>query len=269
MRRGVSLPNFGDFADPAQMLELAGLAEATGWDGFFLWDHIAVDDGLETADPWTMLGAISVVTDRIRLGTMITPLPRRRPWVVARQATTVDHLSQGRLVLGVGIGSPADEEFGRFGEPTDARVRADMLDEALGVLQGIWGGEPFAHQGTHYHIAETVFAPRPMQTPSIPIWVAAEWPNRRPLRRAARFDGVFPVKTDMSGWCPEEVQRLVSIVVADRGTTAAFDVVISGSFDLGRERGAELERAGATWFLAVPQMGDTPGAVATELADGP
>jgi hypothetical protein len=250
------------------MVRLAAVAEDAGWDGCFLWDHIAVADELDTADPWVLLGAMAAGTDRIRLGTMVTPLPRRRPWVVARQATTVDHLSQGRLILGVGIGSPPDAEFERFGEPTDARVRAAMLDEGLHILRGMWSGKAFAHDGDHYRVNETVFAPTPVQTPSIPIWVGATWPNPRPLRRAARFEGAFPVKMDMTEWTVAEVEELVSIITTERGSLDGFDVVISGSFDDARARGAQYERAGATWFLSMPRMEDTFSLIESRVAAG-
>ena len=269
MQYGTSLPNFGGYADPELVLRLAGLAEAAGWDGFFLWDHIAVADQLETADPWTLLGAIATRTERIRLGTMVTPLPRRRPWVVARQATTIDHLSRGRLTLGVGIGSPPEEEFGRFGEPTDTRVRAEMLEEGLDILRGMWSGERFAHDGDHYMVGPTVFAPTPVQTPTIPIWVGGSWRKEAPLRRAMRFDGLFPVKMDMSEWKVDEIADLVSFIVEERGTVDGFEVVISGSFDRARSQGPAYEQAGATWLLSMPRLGDTPSDIESQIALGP
>ncbi|MGD2100728.1 MAG: LLM class flavin-dependent oxidoreductase [Acidimicrobiia bacterium] len=269
MRFGISVPNFGVYGDAPSLVRLAELAEGSGWDGFFVWDHISIADDLETLDPWALLGAVAVRTGRIAIGPMVTPLPRRRPWVVARQTTTVDDLSRGRLILGVGIGTPPEEEFGRFGEPTDARTRAEMLDEGLDILRGMWSGEPFAHEGTHYTVEETTFAPTPAGRPTIPIWVGATWPNRKPLRRAARFEGVFPFKADMSEWRTHEVDQLVSVITEDRGSLEDYDVVISGSFDEGRKRGSELEEAGATWFISGPGYGDSLADVEAQISSGP
>jgi len=146
---GVHTPNFGDYGDPAILAELAHEAEDSGWDGFFIWDHILFwSDCPPLTDPWVALTAIALRTVHIRIGPLVTPLPRRRPWTLARQATSVDRLSGGRLILGVGIGDPVEYEFGWFGEPTDAKVRAAMLDEGLDILAGLWSGAPFAYQGT-------------------------------------------------------------------------------------------------------------------------
>jgi len=267
VRFGISVANFARYADPELIVRWAGLAETSSWDGFFLWDHIAVAEGWDHSDPWVELGAIAQVTDRIAIGPMVTPLPRRRPWVVARQATTVDHLSGGRLILGVGIGNPPEEEFGRFGEPTDDRERADLLDEGLEILKGMWSGEPYSHSGEHLSVARSTFGPTPVQQPTIPIWVAAMWPNRRPMRRAARFEGVFPFK--MGTWSVDEVLHLASIMNDFRGDLEGFDLVISGSFLDGSEFGGEYADAGATWYLAVPRPGDTVDDVEAAIRRGP
>lgn len=269
MRHGISVPNFGAYADPEPTIEMAVLAEEAGWDGFFVWDHIAPMDRLDTADPWVLLAAIATRTSRMAIGPMVTPLPRRRPWVVARQATTLDHLSRGRLIVGVGLGTPPDEEFGRFGEPTDAQVRADMLDEGLDILRGMWSGQPYAHDGEHYTVRESVFAPTPAERATIPIWVGATWPNQRPMRRALRFEGVFPVKADMSEWTSEQVEELVSFVTESGNDPTELDVVISGSFEGGRERGRQYAEAGATWFLSGPGQDDSLSDVEAQIARGP
>ena len=143
-------------------------------------------------DPWVALSAIALSTRRIRIGTTVTPLPRRRPWKLAREAASVDHLSGGRLILGVGIGG-GEAEWGAFSEETDLRKRGAMLDEALEILVGLWSGKRFHFEGAHYSIKETFFLPTPLQKPRIPIWVGAVWPNKPPLRRAASWDGVFPL----------------------------------------------------------------------------
>ncbi len=251
MRFAINLPNFGDLADPNQMVDLAVTAENAGWDGFFVWDHIVIADGVPVADPWVLLAAIGQATDRIVIGPMVTPMPRRRPWVLARQAASLQQLTRGRTVLGVGIGFPPQEEFGTFGEPTDERIRADMLDEGLEVVRGIWSGEPFAHEGQHYRVAvETRFAPVPADR--IPIWVAGMWPHRRPMRRAARFDGVFPISADMSMLSPEEVAEIVAYVSEHRSTSDEFDVVIGGpSTDVDL---AAYRHAGVTWYQMTPEL---------------
>jgi alkanesulfonate monooxygenase SsuD/methylene tetrahydromethanopterin reductase-like flavin-dependent oxidoreductase (luciferase family) len=152
MRYAINVPNFGDYADARFVADLARRAEQHGWDGFFVWDHInsAMGRGMPMGDPWVILTAVALATERIRIGTMVTPLPRRRPWKVARETTTLDHLSGGRLILGVGLGTPADAEFASFGEVPDIAERARKLDEGLEVLTGLWGGEPFSFVGEHY-----------------------------------------------------------------------------------------------------------------------
>lgn len=181
MQYAVSLPNFDVHADPRVLARLARDAEAAGWDGFFIWDHILFDPygGIALSDPWVALAAIALGTERIRIGTMVTPLPRRRPWKLAREAVSLDHLSGGRLILGVGLGDPVREEFAWLGEETDNRVRAKKLDEGLAIVTGLWSGEKFAYEGEQYQVKETIFLPRPVQSPRIPIWVAGAWPTRR------------------------------------------------------------------------------------------
>lgn len=234
MRAGISVPNFSEYSDPRLVAELAHEAEEAGWDGFFLWDHLLFDNNgrLPIADPWVALAAIATRTRRIRLGPMVTPVPRRRPWKLARETVTLDHLSNGRLILGVGLGWPPGDDFARFGEDGDNQVRAAKLDEGLDILTGLWSGEPFGYQGRHYQIQEgTVFLPRPVQQPRIPIWVAGMWPNKAPFRRAARWDGVFPLSLNVN-WDqsipPEEVQATLAYTQAQRGSDAPFDVLVAG-----------------------------------------
>ncbi len=194
MRFAVFLPNFGPFGDTDALVQLALDAEASGWHGFFIWDHIQLD-GADTGpmvDPWVALTAVAAATSSLRIGTMITPLARRRPWKVARETVTLDRFSGGRLTLGVGLGYPPEAEFGTFGEETDDRVRAAKLDEGLDILDGLWSGGEFSYDGEHYKLAGAAFQPRPLQEPRIPVWCGGWWPNRRPFRRAARWDGVAP-----------------------------------------------------------------------------
>jgi len=212
MRFAVGVPTVREYGDPPLLLELATSAERAGWDGVFLWDHLVYRPGDPVADPWTTLAAIAAATSTIRLGVCMTILARRRPWKVARETATLDVLSGGRLVFGVSLGSLGQEEFEAFGEDPDPRVRAERLDEGLEIVSGLWSGEPFSFRGRHYRVDQTVFRPTPVQAPRIPVWVAGQWPNRRPFRRAARWDGVFPTHRDIGFNDLIPVEELEAIV---------------------------------------------------------
>ena len=255
MRYAIDVPNYGDYFDPRGLATLAHEAEESGWDGFFIWDHIYCGIRDRTVDPWIALAAIAMRTERIRIGPMITPLPRRRPWKLAREAVAVDHLSGGRLTLGLGLGSPRESEFDLFGEEGDPRVRAEKLDEGLEVLTGLWSGEPFSYKGKHYQVDEAVFLPRPVQTPRIPIWLGGMWPNRAPLRRAARWDGVFPIYLEdgESKMTPEIMDNIVQYVASHRDEDGPFDVMVGGETpgdDPARagEIVSAYAAAGVTWW---------------------
>jgi alkanesulfonate monooxygenase SsuD/methylene tetrahydromethanopterin reductase-like flavin-dependent oxidoreductase (luciferase family) len=262
MRYAINVPNFGDYADPAAFLDLARAAEEAGWDGLFVWDHLlgATDWRVPMADPWVLLSSAATVTHRIRLGPMVTPLPRRRPWVVARQAVTLDHLSGGRLTLGVGLGHPPEAEFAAFGEDPDPAARARRLDEGLAILAGLWSGEPYAHAGEAYRLERMTFLPRPLQRPRPPIWVAGYWPHRAPLRRAARWDGVVPLSAALAESDPgapiplDELSQVLACVATERGDRAfsGFDAVVNGTSPSDAAEAvalhADYERAGATWW---------------------
>src|SRR5450755_1572954 len=173
MQYGVNLPIT---VDAQTLARLAGEAEAAGWDGVFVWDGLSGNPENEPEkqaiyDPWIALAAIAMSTRRVRLGTMVTPLARRRPWKVARETVTLDHLCQGRLILPVGLGETSDGGFSNVGEELDRKKRAQLLDESLDILDGLWSGEPFSYNGEHYHIKEMTFLPGPVQSPRIPIWV--------------------------------------------------------------------------------------------------
>jgi alkanesulfonate monooxygenase SsuD/methylene tetrahydromethanopterin reductase-like flavin-dependent oxidoreductase (luciferase family) len=253
MRYGISIPNFGTWAEPRTMVGLARDAEAAGWDGFFLWDHIRFSAvPLPVQDPWILMAAIASQTERIVIGPMVTPLPRRRPWVVARQAASLDQLSNGRVLLGVGIGEPADVEFGAFGEPTERRARAEMLDEALAIITGLWSGTEFSFSGTHYRVEPMRFLPRPVQQPRIPIVVAGYLPNAGPIRRAARWDGMYPLSSvlDDEDW-PEKFGALVAELRerhAEHATEGMPFEILDGGETPGSDP-AESERLGATWWI--------------------
>jgi alkanesulfonate monooxygenase SsuD/methylene tetrahydromethanopterin reductase-like flavin-dependent oxidoreductase (luciferase family) len=191
MRFCLSVP---PFTDPATVVRWACEAETNGWDGFFLWDHLRWDDRVEVHDPWVLLGAIATATSRLRIGTMVTPLSRRRPAVVAKHLVTLDHLSGGRVTLGVGLGDPPDLDFSDFGDEPSYAVRAAITDEALDVLAGLLAGS-VTHTGAHL-TAEATMRPAPVQ-PRIPIWIAGRAPNAKPLERARRWDGYVPIARDL------------------------------------------------------------------------
>lgn len=253
MRYGMTLPPFGAFADPYYLMELAQAAEEAGWDGFFLWDTVIHDEqGYPIAEPWTALAAIAAVTTRLRLGVMITPLARRRPWQVARQVLTLDHLSKGRVIFGAGLGG-ALHDFDWFGEETGAKVRAAMLDEGLQLVRGLWSGRQTSFAGEHYRVAPVQFLPPPIQ-PQIPIWIGGMWPNPAPMRRAARYDGVFALK-DGFPLTPEELAAVKAFIEPLRpDPSAPFDYVAAGITPgddpaAGAAQVAPYIAAGATWWL--------------------
>lgn len=253
MRFGINVPNFGPTGDARLLAELAREAEEHGWDGFFLWDHIGADWGAAPfVDPWVALAAMAMTTSKITLGPIVTPLPRRRPWKVAREAVTLDHLSGGRLVLGVGIGSDSAQEFSCYAESADDKLHGAMLDEALEVITDLWSGELFSFEGERYHIRNARYLPTPMQRPRIPIWVAAVWPHKKPLRRAAHWDGLCPLVNNQQ-MSPEELAAVVAYVRPLLPPGKAFDVLAYGGTP-GRDSAADTAKvaayrdAGATWW---------------------
>ena len=241
--------------DAPTLVSLAEDAEAAGWDGFFLWDTMlfSVKDAYPISDPWVVLGAIAVRTKRMRIGTMITPIPRRRPWKLARETVSVDHLSGGRLILGVGLGDEPD--FSNFGEETALDVRARQLEEGVELLTGLWSGEPVNHDGRFYKAEAARFLPIPLQSPRIPIWGGGIWPNRAPFRRASRWDGAFPitVKDGAFFMTPEIIKEVAAYIRAQRQADSAYEIVANGVTDDAGTKAAELVRAygeaGATWYL--------------------
>ena len=279
MRHGLTVPNFGLLGDPTVLVSLARDAEAAGWDGFFVWDHLLVDRSWRTTitDAWTVLAAIAAGTVRIRFGPMVAALPRRRPWLVARATASLDVLSGGRLILGVGLGWPTDPDFAAVGDEEDLRRRAEMLDESLAILEGCWSGEPFAFEGRHYRLAEAVWLPRPVQRPRIPVWCAALRPFREgPLRRAARWDGIFPATDEYDLVSAPEMAKVAARVAAHRAPGAGpFDLVVqgmTGGLDPAADEAevAPYREAGATWWLELltEWQGDLD-AIRTRVRRGP
>ncbi len=258
MRYCVTVPNFGPDVDVRLLAGWAVDAEAAGWAGFFLWDHVLPWDpgSIDVVDPWMALAVAADRTSRIRLGTLVTPLPRRRPIKLARETVTLDRLSGGRAVLGVGMGGfPYEWDF--LGEETDLPTRGRMLDEHLELLDRLWSGEQVEHRGEHYRVAGTAeqpfsvaIDPPPVQRPRIPVWVAGTWPGTRPFRRAARWDGVVPMRAD-GPWTVADTRDVHDAVAAHRAPGAGpFELVVPGESTPGGAVAAAAPHAeaGGTWW---------------------
>ncbi len=263
MRFAIDVPNFGDFADPVIVADLARRAEDAGWDGLFVWDHVTHRKELRRhiADPWVLLTAAALATRKIRLGPMVTPVARRRVSKLAREVTTLDRLTGGRMVLGVGLGSPVDDEFGSFGETTDKSELAARLDEGLAALNLLWSGEPVAFRGEYVVVDDVTFLPTPVQRPRVPVWVGGVWPARPRMRRAARWDGAAPILPYADGGMPpqpdavtvREISAFLGECRAEAGLDAKpFDLVMSGMSPADPAAAADLlgslAQAGATWW---------------------
>jgi alkanesulfonate monooxygenase SsuD/methylene tetrahydromethanopterin reductase-like flavin-dependent oxidoreductase (luciferase family) len=260
LQRGLAVPCFAE--DPMELAELGVEAERAGFDGFFLWDHIVFSntgEGPPIVDPWLVLAVVAARTTRIRLGTMITPVPRRRPWQLAKETTTLDRLSNGRLILGVGIGSPAYGDFGIFHEPADERVRAELLDEGLDILAGLWSGERFSYQGRHFTLDPVRFTPAPVQRPRIPVWVGGVLPAARPIARAARWDGMVPIRFAERALVRPSAADLADVgakIAAARAAAAApaeFDLVVWAEVAEVPAEVRQIPRpyqdSGVTWWI--------------------
>ncbi len=277
MQFGLDMPNMGACGTPQVLVELALAGEEAGWDAIFVWDTVYApmrDPRNEpTCDPWIALAAIAARTRRIRFGTMVTPITRRRPWKLARETVSLDLLSGGRLILPVGLGSLDDGAFSRVGEVTDRKTRARRLDEGLAILDGLWSGEPFSFSGEHFHVDEMKFLPKPVQSPRIPIWAVGAWPRPLSMQRAIRWDGILPQKYGpdgqslaeegnalAGGMTPADIREMKTYieerrVLEEHGSPGRrYDIVIGGDMTgKGAEQAVEIMRpyaeAGATWWL--------------------
>jgi alkanesulfonate monooxygenase SsuD/methylene tetrahydromethanopterin reductase-like flavin-dependent oxidoreductase (luciferase family) len=240
---------------PRTVAELAREAEEAGWDGVFYWDGISLG-AMETYDPWVVMAAMAMRTERVRIGAMLTPPARRRPWKLARETMTLDHLSGGRLVLPVGLGAMDDGGFGKVGEPTDRRVRARLLDESLEILTGLWSGEPFSYEGEHYRLEKMTFLPRPVQRPRVPIWVVGAWPSKKSMNRALLYDGILAYTT-RGEVTPEDIREIKGYVEEKREGGGPFDIVWEGETpgddpDRAASIVGPLAEAGVTWWIESP-----------------
>ena len=254
MKYGFTMPPFGPYADPNYLAEIGQEAESAGWDGFFIWDHVAYDNPSHPmVDPWIGLAAVAMKTSRMHIGAMITSIARRHPWKVARETVSLDLLSKGRLIFGAGLGSPPERDFGTFNEPMDDATRAARLDEGLTILDGLWSGEPFHFEGEHYSVKETTFLPVAAQKPRIPIWIGGSWNKQAPMRRAANWDGFFPLK-----WrgmvSVEEWKPIQDYIQQQRNSDQPFDWIQGGTTSgdnpaQGAEIVAPYQDIGITWWV--------------------
>jgi alkanesulfonate monooxygenase SsuD/methylene tetrahydromethanopterin reductase-like flavin-dependent oxidoreductase (luciferase family) len=265
--------------DPSQVAGLAAEAERAGWDGVFYYDAIAIGDA-PMFDPWVVMAAMAMSTERVRLGAIVTPPSRRRPWKLAREAMTLDHLSNGRLVLPVGLGALDDSGFDNVGEATSARTRAEMLDEALAILDGLWSGEPFGFEGRHYRFGPMTFRPQPIQRPRIPIWVVGAWPHERSMRRAIRWDGIIVQAPDAAGRPSTGAEPLSEVTAWIRRerpaapATEPFEIVVDGTTPADDPvAAAAIARAhadaGATWWFEADWSTSTIKAMRRRIEAGP
>ena len=270
MRSGLFLPPFDALADPAVVARLSAEAEEAGWHGVFLRDNLRYEEPVvDVADPWIMLAAMAMATERVRLGPLVTPLARRRPAKVARETATLDRLSDGRLTLGVGLGSDRfASEYSMTGEELDDRRRAGMLDESLKILAAAWTGETVHHRGEHYTVDGMRFLPRPVQRPGVPVWVAGYYGKLKPLLRAARYQGFFPLGIDHPDQLAEIVAKLAALHRdAARDPTEPYDIVVA--LEPGDDP-APYAAAGATWWLvAFPWDAPSVDHVRAVIREGP
>ena len=253
MKFGIYAPNFGNtFGNPKLITKLAIEAEKSGWDGFFLWDHIINTEGFpNTVDPFIALTSVAENTEKIQIGTTVTPLPRRRPWKLARETVTLDILSEGRLILGIGLGGPS--EFSLMNEETDLRIMAKMADEHLEILNVLWSGEEFSYAGKYYTIDKVKFLPRPVQKPRIKLWGAGTWPKKGPFKRAAKLDGVIPLSVHYTNpLTPDDYSSMIEYM-KKHGLRIPYDIV-KISFDITKNNDKkraiqDFQDAGVNWWL--------------------
>lgn len=268
MKYGFVIPK----GDPRTVAEMAHDLEEAGWDGAFYWDGMCLGGEWsgDVYDPWVVMAAMAMRTERVRLGAIVTPPSRRRPWKLARETMTLDRLSNGRLIVPVGLGALDDQGFGNVGEATDRKVRAELLDESLQILTGLWSGEPFAFAGEHYRFDAMTFLPTPVQRPRPPVWVVGAWPRERSLQRAKRYDGILPNFLEPDGsqgaGSPERYEAIAAYAAQHRTASGPFDIVVDGVTPADdREAAAAQVRpyaeAGATWWV------ESPWTAPNEVAD--
>jgi alkanesulfonate monooxygenase SsuD/methylene tetrahydromethanopterin reductase-like flavin-dependent oxidoreductase (luciferase family) len=274
MHYGFIIPS----GDIHTIVEMAGEAEEAGWDGVFYWDGVYIAGAELMYDPWVVLAAIAQRTTRVRIGAILTPLSRRRPWKLARETVSVDHLSHGRLVVPVGLGALDDGGFAKVGEATDRATRAQLLDEGLEILTGLWSGRPFHFQGKHYSLEEMTFTPPPVQSPRIPIWVVGAWPREKSMQRVLRYDGLMPNKISSDGTqsevTPDDIRAMKAYIDAHRTLTTPFDIISEGETpgDSPEQAAAQVRsfaEVGSTWWMEARWSASTTDEVRTRIQQGP
>jgi len=242
-------------------MELAQFAEERGWDGIFVWDHVLRLETSRISDPWVSLAAMAAVTKRLRLGTLVTPLSRRRPIKLALEVATLDRLSNGRITLGLGLGVDTGGELTRFGEVVDPIERGTMLDEGVGLVADLLEGRTVDHHGAHFEAKGVGLDHPSVQHPRPPFWFATRGEARRPVRRAARFEGIFPIEVD-----GERFARILDEILAIRGDLDSFDIAIQAHPDGSTP---DFVDRGATWLMQTwPALAD-PDDVLARVAAGP
>ena len=276
MKHGIFLPPFNELADPRRVARLAADAEKAGWDGFYVWDHMLAEPDMAVAEAWMTMAAIATATERVRIGAMVTPLARRRPWVLARQIATLDQLSDGRLTVGIGLGDDGWREFSAFGDETSARARGEMLDESLAIIQGLLAGNALDFTGRYFTVRTSAVLPKPVQDP-VPIWAAIRWPNRKPLDRAARLPGCFPIFAGSGQLpAPPDAADLTELraELAKRGAPESADVAVRVALHRlpSQQRPdaiATLAAAGVTWLLEAFAPGQDAAQIEEYVRSGP
>ncbi|MCC6169277.1 MAG: TIGR03619 family F420-dependent LLM class oxidoreductase [Caldilineaceae bacterium] len=250
MRFGIEVVTLGELADPRRVVQLAEAAEAAGWEALVVWDHLGFVWGAPSGDPWIILAAVAQATTHLRLATGVTPLARHQPQMLAHMLAALDRLSEGRVILGVGLGGVA-EEFSAFGGPGDARVRAAMVDEGLDLLDRFWRGDPVTHQGEYYQVTGVTLAPLPLQQPRIPIWIGGE--SAQALRRAARWDGwIINGVNEANEFVrsPAQMAEKIAYIRQHRSTGARFEIAMTGLTQPGETDVIQPYReAGVTWWF--------------------
>jgi probable F420-dependent oxidoreductase len=247
MRYGLNVCTLGEYADPRLVVDVAGAAEEAGWESLFVWDHLGFAWGVPSGDPWVTLSAVAQATSRLRIGTGVTPLARRRPQVVANAVACLDRLSGGRVVLGAGLGG-VPVEFTAFGESDDARLRAERLDEALEVVAALWSGERVYHRGRHYTVAGVTLAPLPVQRPRVPIWIGGDSASAK--RRAVRWNGWIVGGDSPDGTMMISPDQIAAAIDGLGPRSDRFEIALSGvSASDDHAFSQRYAEAGVTWWL--------------------
>ena len=255
VRHGLAMPLFGALADLVAFGDIAEAADEAGLDGMFVWDHVLspVEGQWPIADPWVALAVAATRSQRIKIGPMVTPLPCRRLINVSQATMSLDQLSGGRVILGLGLGSDGARELSAFGEPDDRAERAAKLTEGAELLTRLWSGKRVQHHTETWVVDDVQVHRLDGQRRRIPIWFGCAHGSLAPARRAAHYDGIYPIDTDVEGF-----KRIVEVVFQQRGSLEGFDLACSAHPSIDT---APFIEAGATWLLHAFWPGNTPDQV--------